>query len=43
MVEYLNDDEVTELCILSNELNACEITAVQSVEVCVNRNEVWNP
>ena len=28
MVEYLNDDEVMELCILSNELNACEITAV---------------
>ena len=28
MVEDLNDDEVLELCILSNELNACEITAV---------------
>ena len=28
MVEDLNDDEVMELCILSNELNACEITAV---------------
>ena len=27
IVEDLNDDEVTELCILSNELNACEITA----------------
>ena len=28
MVEDLNDDEVMKLCILSNELNACEITAV---------------
>ena len=28
MVEDLNDDEVMELCILSNELNAWEITAV---------------
>ena len=28
MVEDLNDDEVMELCVLSNELNACEITAV---------------
>ena len=28
MVEDLNDDEVMELCILSNELNACEVTAV---------------
>ena len=28
MVEDLNDDEVMELCILSTELNACEITAV---------------
>ena len=28
MVEGLNDDEVMELCIPSNELNACEITAV---------------
>ena len=28
MVEDLNDDEVMELCILSNELNACENTAV---------------
>ena len=28
MVEDLNDDEIMELCILSNELNACEITAV---------------
>ena len=28
MVEDLNDDEVMELYILSNELNACEITAV---------------
>ena len=27
MVEDLNDDEITELCILSNELNASEITA----------------
>ena len=27
MVEDLNDDEVLELCILSNELNACEATA----------------
>ena len=25
MVEDLNDDEVMELCILSNELNACEL------------------
>ena len=28
MVENLNDDEVMELCILSNDLNACETTAV---------------
>ena len=28
MVEGLNDDEVMELCILSNVLNACETTAV---------------
>ena len=28
MVEGLNDDEVMELCILSNELNACETTAI---------------
>ena len=28
MVENLNDDEIMELCILSNELNACEATAI---------------
>ena len=28
MVEDLNDDEVMELCILSNELSTSEITAV---------------
>ena len=28
MVEDLNDDEVMALCILSNELNACETTAI---------------
>ena len=28
MVENLNDDEIMELCILSNELNAGETTAV---------------
>ena len=28
MVEDLNDDEIMELCILSNELNACEVTAI---------------
>ena len=28
MVEDLNDDEVMELCKLSNELNACEATAI---------------
>ena len=28
MVEDLNDDEVMELCILSNELNASETTAI---------------
>ena len=28
MVEDLKDDEVMELCILSNELNACEATAI---------------
>ena len=28
MVEDLNDDEVMELCILSNGLNACEATAI---------------
>ena len=30
MVEDLNDDEIMELCILSNELNACETTAILS-------------
>ena len=44
MVEDLNDDDVMELCILSNELNACEITAnTQSVEVCVMCDEVGTP
>ena len=28
MVEDLNDDEIMGLCILSNELNACETTAI---------------
>ena len=28
MVEDLNDDEIMELCILSNESNACETTAI---------------
>ena len=28
MVEDLNDDEIMELCTLSNELNACETTAI---------------
>ena len=28
MVEDLDDDEIMELCILSNELNACEATAI---------------
>ena len=28
MVKDLNDDEVIELCIISNELNACETTAI---------------
>ena len=28
MVENLNDDEIMELCIPSNELNACEATAI---------------
>ena len=28
MVEDLNDDEIMELCILSNELNACETAAI---------------
>ena len=27
-VEILNDDEIMELCILSNQLNACEATAI---------------
>ena len=45
MVEDLNDDEIMELCILSNELNACETTAIltQSIEVCVMCNEVRTP
>ena len=38
MVEDLNDDEVMELCILSNELKACE-----SVEVCVMCNDFGTP
>ena len=28
MAEDLNDDEILELCILSNELNACETAAI---------------
>ena len=28
MAEDLNDDEVMDLCILSNELNACETAAI---------------
>ena len=28
MVEELDDDEIMELCILSNGLNACETTAI---------------
>ena len=28
MVEDLNDDEIMELCILSNKLNPCETTAI---------------
>ena len=28
IVEDLNDDEIMELCTLSNELNACEATAI---------------
>ena len=28
MVGVLNDDEIIELCMLSNELNACEVTAI---------------
>ena len=28
MVEDFNDDETMELCILFNELNACETTAI---------------
>ena len=28
MVEDLDDDEIMELCMLSNELNACEATAI---------------
>ena len=43
-VENLNDDEIMELCMLSNELNACETAAVpQSVEVCVMCKEVRTP
>ena len=30
VVEDLHDDEVMELCILSNELNACETTAIHN-------------
>ena len=30
MVENLNDHEIMELCILSNELNACEATATHN-------------
>ena len=41
MVEDLNDDEVIELCILSNELNAYSNT--QSVKVCVMCDEVGTP
>ena len=44
MVEDLNDDEVMEFCILSNELNSCETTAVLNPsEVCVMCDEVGTP
>ena len=45
MVEDLDDDEVMELCILSNELNACEIIAVLNPSKFASRvrNEVWTP
>ena len=29
MVEHLNDDDIMELCILLNELNACETSAIK--------------
>ena len=32
MVEDLNDDEIMELCVLSNELNACETEFVWCLE-----------
>ena len=44
MVENLKDDEIMELCILSNELNACEATA--TLNPSTNRvacNEVGTP
>ena len=41
-VEDLNDDEIMELFILSNELNACENTAIL-IEVRVACSEVGNP
>ena len=37
MVENLNDDEIMELCILSNELNACEATAILNPASCATR------
>ena len=43
MAEDLNDDEIMELRVLSKELNACETTNTQSVEVCVMCNEVGTP
>ena len=36
MVEDLNDDEIMELCILSNELNACETTAILNPSKCAS-------
>ena len=31
MVEDLNDDEIMELCMLSNQLNACETTVCNEI------------
>ena len=43
MAEDLNDDEIMELCILSNELNACETTAMlKSVKVCGHVQRGWD-
>ena len=42
MVEDLRDDEVMESCILSNELNACEATAISIRRILHRVQRGWD-